>query len=607
MFLSTIEIELLRVAHKNNLATLVVHLAAAGAVAISTGADSPVWFASWFAVVALVSLIRLAHDRHLARALSQPGADLRLASRLHAAGLLTSGMLWGFLTWVRLPLEQTEHRYIMIIVISALSGGAIGVLAPLVTTGRLYMVALMAPACLRLILAGGEQSVLGGLGVVFWVVMITGHRANHQVLVESIELREANKSLVETLRTRNAEIDAINAALEQRVADRTAAAETSALEAETANRAKSQFLANMSHEIRTPLNGVLGMAQLMVRHELTKAQRERLQTIELSAKVLLGVVNDVLDISKIEAGELAIAPTDFSLAEFAERTRRLHGPLAQEKGVGFQLTLDGDGPDIRHGDEVRLRQILGNLISNALKFTAAGEISVRLFRAQDDLICEVRDTGMGISQEDLSRIFDRFVQADASNIRQVGGAGLGLAICRELAGLMGGEISACSTPGVGSTFTLTLPMPGRAWSADKAPAAQRLNPLAGQRILVVDDHPTNRLVLQTLLDEIGLGSAMAVNGREAVEAWNAEPWAAILMDIHMPEMDGLDATRAIRERERQTSHSRTPIIAVTASVLSHETEAYLRAGMDAVVAKPVDPELLIDALRPYLAQAAAAA
>jgi signal transduction histidine kinase/ActR/RegA family two-component response regulator len=602
MSLPKTELELLRVAHKNNLATLGVHLAAAAAVTATTGADAPAWFEGWFAVVVVVSLVRLACDRYLARALSHPDARLRLASWLHSAGLLASAALWSVLTWVRLPLEQTEHRYIIIILISALSGGAIGVLAPLLTTGRLYMIVLMAPACLRLLLAGGDQAILGGLGVVFWGVMIAGHRANHDVLIRSIDLRHANEDLVEALSARNAEIDAINAELEQRVADRTAAAEASAVQAEAASRTKSQFLATMSHEIRTPLNGVLGMAQIMERHPLVEPQRERLQTIQSSAKALLSIVNDVLDISKIEAGKLDIAPTEFDLREFALRLVQLYEPLAREKGVDFRLSVDGGGPDLRYGDDVRLRQIVSNLVSNALKFTSQGEIAVRFSLSGEDVMCEVRDTGSGISPADLPHVFDRFVQADGSNIRTVGGTGLGLAICRELAELMGGEISARSTPGAGSTFSLRVPMPaGQGTVAEAPPVAA-----PGRRLLVVDDNATNRLILQTILEEFGLASAIAVNGREALEAWNAEPWAAILMDIHMPEMDGLDATRAIRERERQTSQARTPIIAVTASVLSHETDAYRSAGMDDVAAKPVDTHLLIDALRPFLEPAAVA-
>jgi signal transduction histidine kinase len=601
MPLPKVDVELLRVAHKNNLATLAVHLAAAGAMVFTAGSDAPNWFEVWFGVAVIVSLGRVAADRFLARALSAPGPTLRTARLLHSAGLLASASLWAVLAWVRLPLEQTEHRYIIIIVISALSGGAIGVLAPLLTTGRLYMTVLMGPACLRLFLLGGDEAVLGYLGVMFWGVMITGHRNNYKVLAQSVELREANIGLVSALSARNSEIDAINMDLECRVAERTAAAEALAVQADAASRAKSEFLATMSHEIRTPLNGVLGMAQIMEHDKLAAPQRERLQVIQASAKALLAIVNDVLDISKIEAGRLEISPSDFSLSEFAERIRQLYAPLANGKGISFAITVAGDADAYRRGDEVRLCQIVSNLISNALKFTAQGEIAVAFSSEGEFVTCEVSDTGAGVAAADLPHIFDRFVQADSSNIRRVGGTGLGLAICRELAELMDGELTAHSSLGVGSTFIVKVRMPHCAPPAPVAiPEGPGRAPVGHRRILVVDDHPTNRLVLQTLLEHLGLESAVAVNGQEAVEAWGAEPWAAILMDIHMPEMDGLDATRAIRKLERETSHHRTPIIAVTASVLSHEAEAYRGAGMDDVVAKPVDTMLLFDALRPYL-------
>ena len=311
------------------------------------------------------------------------------------------------------------------------------------------------------------------------------------------------------------------------------------------------------------------------------------------------MVNDVLDISKIEAGNMTLSPAEFALAPFADGIRRLYGVLAEEKGLSFDLTLGATAGGARFGDEVRLRQIISNLISNALKFTAAGAITVGIGGDAEGITIEVRDTGAGIAPEDQVHVFDRFVQADGSNTRRAGGTGLGLAICRELTELMGGEISLVSAPGEGSCFTVRLPMPvsGAPVAVSALPLTELPGPkVNGARVLVVDDNPTNRLVLQTMLEDFGLSTGMAHDGVEAISAWESGEWDAILMDIHMPRMDGLDATRAIRARETGAKRARTPIIAVTASVLSHETAAYRAAGMDEVVAKPVECQILMDAL-----------
>jgi signal transduction histidine kinase/ActR/RegA family two-component response regulator len=390
------------------------------------------------------------------------------------------------------------------------------------------------------------------------------------------------------------------ALLEREAEERASAFERLALEAQYANRAKSEFLATMSHEIRTPLNGVLGMVQIMERGALEPAQRERLDVVQSSANALLGVVNDVLDISRIEAGRLEIAPSIFCLDHFANGLRRLYDGLVQEKGLTF--TLEASNPPLgwRYGDEVRLRQIMSNLISNALKFTETGEVRVGVAAAPDQITLTVADTGPGIAPDHQARIFDKFTQLDSSNTRRAGGTGLGLAICKELVVLMGGDITLRSELGVGSIFTVTLPLAAAEPPIDETPA-QDLNEDGAQRILVVDDNATNRMVLTTLLEQFGIGCEAVTNGFEAVRAWESGEWSAILMDINMPVMDGLEATRAIRAQEVSQSRPRTAIIAVTASVMSHETEIYKSAGMDDVVPKPVNARQLYDALSRQLA------
>ncbi len=363
-----------------------------------------------------------------------------------------------------------------------------------------------------------------------------------------------------------------------------------AVAARAADRTKSEFLATMSHEIRTPLNGVLGMVQVMALDELPTVQRERLAVVQDSASNLLDILNAILDIARIEAGEMTITAAEFDVDRLIDPLGTLYGQIAAERGLAFTLDLAPEACGARLGDEVRLRQVISNLISNALKFTESGSISVRIGGDAANLTCEVADTGIGIPLDHQDTIFDKFVQADASNTRRSGGTGLGLAICRDLVALMGGQIGFTSQPGLGTTFTLTLPMPRTAQAlseaeptAAKAPAQD----VRGRRILIVDDNGANRMVLKTLLESQGLDCGQAADGHEAVLAWGAGGWDLILMDIHMPLMDGMDATEVIRAAELDDARPRTPILALTASVMTHETERYLNAGMDGVAAKPV--------------------
>ena len=370
--------------------------------------------------------------------------------------------------------------------------------------------------------------------------------------------------------------------------------------AEGANEAKSAFLATMSHEIRTPLNGVLGMAQAMAAETLSPVQRERLDIIDQSGKALLAILNDILDLSKIEAGKLELEEIEFDLDEVARGAHSAFTALANKKGLSFALDID-QARGVYLGDPTRLRQILYNLISNALKFTEHGEIRVTAVRLEGDLQIVVTDTGVGIPAEALAKLFGKFAQVDASTTRRFGGTGLGLAICQQLSRLMGGVIAVESEFGKGSTFTVTLPMPRvgeeRAFAVLPSPGAPRSDAPMSVRVLAAEDNTVNQLVLKTLLHQIGVEPVVVSDGAAALQAWETAQWDVILMDIQMPVMDGPTATRAIRERELETGRARTPIIALTANAMSHHVAEYLAAGMDDHVAKPIEAGRLFQALQ----------
>jgi signal transduction histidine kinase/ActR/RegA family two-component response regulator len=370
--------------------------------------------------------------------------------------------------------------------------------------------------------------------------------------------------------------------------------------AESANEAKSLFLATVSHEIRTPLNGVYGMAQAMARDDLPPAQRERLEVICRSSESLLAIVNDVLDLSKINAGKVELEAIDFDPAALANGVRETFASLAAAKGLDLRVEATPEVAGPLRGDPGRVRQVLSNLVSNALKFTATGGVVIGLDYGPSGLVIRVADTGVGIAKERQALIFDSFVQADSSTTRHFGGTGLGLTICRELVRLMSGELSLSSEPGIGSTFVITLPLVRGSIEAlvsqidepDVTP-----EPLGeALRVLAAEDNQVNQLVLSTLLGQLGVHPRFVGDGAQALEAWRQEPWDLILMDAQMPVMDGIEATRHIRTEEARLGLTRTPIIALTANALSHQVAEYVACGMDQVVAKPIEVARLVEAM-----------
>jgi signal transduction histidine kinase/CheY-like chemotaxis protein len=359
---------------------------------------------------------------------------------------------------------------------------------------------------------------------------------------------------------------------------------------QVANQAKSSFLANISHEIRTPLNGVLGMTEVMLLDEVHPARVEQLQVVQRSGRLLMALINELLDVTRAEKGELVLEDATFDLKRVLREVHELYAPQAQLRGVELRLELPEAVPAAVGGDDFRLRQMLGNLIGNALKFTARGSITVRLAHlAGERWTLEVEDTGIGISAAAMEGLFTAFKQADADTARRFGGTGLGLALVRLLATRMGGEVRLRSTVGVGSVFTLELPFPERSAVAVRPTPPVRAVMQTGCEVLVVDDNPVNLKIAVALFTRAGFLVTQATNGAEAVELATHHPFRVIYMDCQMPVLDGWAATRQLR------AHAATalvPIVAFTASAMPEEVAACLEAGMNDVLTKPVSYETI---------------
>lgn len=473
---------------------------------------------------------------------------------------------------------------------------ALGVCCALVVNAEGAHLSLLAPLAVCATLRFGP---LGAAGSVFWagLVALTLNLAGlGSVAADDPNLRSELFQLQLGLAILPLVTLPIAAVLAQR--------DRAAREAEAADRAKSAFLANMSHELRTPLNGIVGVASLLTERAVGPQDRELAEVIRSSGIMLERLLGDLLDIARIEAGRLETRSEPFDLEQTVRETAALFGLEAQAKGLRLKIEISEAAKGIRLGDGLRVRQILTNLLSNAIKFTEAGEVGVDLNGDEHDVILSVRDTGVGFDPALRHKIFGRFEQADGSITRRFGGSGLGLAISRSLAEAMGGTLDTRPSPTGGSLFVAALPL-GRVLCEGE----QALQPTGDSpavvtssirthrpRILAADDNPTNRRVLELILATLEADLVTVADGAQAVQAFEAGHFDIVLMDMQMPVMDGLEATRRIREFERLTEAARTPLLMVSANALPDHIDAGRAAGADGHVTKPIDPATLLNSI-----------
>ncbi len=386
-------------------------------------------------------------------------------------------------------------------------------------------------------------------------------------------------------------------------------AQTMADEADFANRAKTDFLANMSHELRTPLNGVVGIANTLATTKLDTQQKEMVDLIDASGRTLARLLSDILDFSKIEAGKVEIERAPFDLRAELDASALLLQTYAADKKLQFDVTYGEHARGWFYGDATRIKQIVANLVSNAVKFTDQGEVHVFINWSEASEILEIKvvDTGIGFDKETGRRLFQRFIQADTSITRRFGGTGLGLAICRGLIEAMGGGMNWESEPGEGSTFIVRIPLereeaPALVATADQSPETDTTGQEAPLRILAAEDHPTNQKVLRLILEPLGVDLTVCDDGMAALKAYQANHFDVILMDMQMPVMDGLSATQAIREHEKAHNLPSTPIVMVTANAMRQHRDQAIEAGANSHLAKPFTPVSLMNAIEAALGE-----
>ncbi len=586
-----VELEKVRLLFQNTgLAQAVVATNALILLFVLGGMHPPLWAVGWCAAAIAVAATRYL----LARRFVAAAPDIHAAplwKRRAIVSAFLAACLWAGGGSAMMIADPAATRLFVALVIAGMVAGAVPLLSSVPAAFRAYAVPVMLSVILTALLDshGSRDLLLGLVAALYLAALLRSSSYFHDSLNASLQMASQMRQMA----------DSLQVALKK---------------AESASTAKTQFLATMSHEIRTPMNGILGMAQLLMMPGLEETERrEYVQTILSSGKTLLTLLNDVLDLSKVEAGKLELAPAVFSPKQLIDELTTLFAEPAGSKGLALTGTWHGDANRRYCGDATRLRQMTANLLSNAIKFTDAGAVRLEVRETERTgerarLEFAVTDTGIGVAAETLDALFQPFMQADSSNTREYGGTGLGLSIVRNLATLMSGEVGASSEPGRGSRFWFTVEVE----STDADPAttgreSREAMPEApvpsghGAEIMVVEDNRTNRRVIEALLGKLGLRISIFEDGQQALDAvqQGSRP-SLILMDIQMPVMDGLVATRRIRAWEAECGQRRLPIVALTAGAFEDDRQQCIDAGMDDVLTKPINVQMLQATLQKWL-------